>query len=74
VVGGIGASSAHAIAARGIADGSSRMLGAAQRIATAGPEVESVVAMSQAETQVSACVAAARTADEMTGTLIDALA
>lgn len=50
------------------------MVGAAQRIATAGPEVDSAVAMKQATTQISACVAAARTADEMTGTLIDALA
>lgn len=74
VVGGIGASAAGAVAARGIADGTSRFDAAARRIVAAGPEVESAVDMKQAQTQVSACVAAARVADEMTGTLIDAFA
>jgi outer membrane lipoprotein SlyB len=73
-VGGIGASAAGAVAARGIADGTSRFDAAARRIVAAGPEVESAVDMKQAQTQVSACVAAARVADEMTGTLIDAFA
>lgn len=74
VVGGIGASAAGAVAARGIADGTSRFDAAASRIVAAGPEVESAVDMKLAQTQVSACVAAARAADEMTGTLIDAIA
>lgn len=74
VVGGIGASAAGAVAARGIADATSRFDAAARRIVAAGPEVESAVDMKLAQTQVSACVAAARAADEMTGTLIDAIA
>lgn len=74
MIGGIGASAAGAVAAQGIADATSRFDAAASRIVAAGPEVESAVDMKLAQAQVGACVAAARAADEMTGTLIDAIA
>jgi hypothetical protein len=74
MVGGIGASGAHAIAARGITDCLSRIDAAARRTVEAGPEVEDMVEMKLAAAQVKASAAAVRTVDGLTGTLIDALA
>jgi hypothetical protein len=64
---------AQASAARGIATGSARLADASQRMVD-GPDVQAAVDMKTASAQIRASVAVSRTADEMTGTLIDALA
>lgn len=72
VISGVGGSSVYAVAAQGIARASARTTDAATR-AAAGPDVASAVDLRLADVQLAACVKAMRTADEMTGTLVDAL-
>ena len=76
MVGGIGGGrdvDIHAAAARGIANGTARLEAAATTMVE-GPDVAAAVEMSSASNQVKIAAQVSRVADEMTGTLIDAIA
>jgi hypothetical protein len=73
MVGAIGSSSPFASAARAMAAGQDRMAVAAQKLATE-LSPEAMVDLALGKTQVRVGTVLARTADDMTGTLIDELA
>jgi hypothetical protein len=63
----------QAAAARGIANGTAKLEAAATKMVEA-PDVAAAVDMSSASNQVKIAAQVSRVADEMTGTLIDAIA